>query len=274
MKKRIDFLGQSVLLSFLVLTLHGQEIKRDTSLFNEHQVIFEKMSFIPDALPVKIIRNIEKDTSVFNILCDPYWVGCMVSNKEYKVYLKSIKNDFTKEKYRDALPNNKVFSKKIKDLNISYKKYFTKSKYKDYPVLGLNWEQANKFCIWKTLQVNKELDNAGLPRENSYRLPRQAEIELAKRYGNINMPMAYKIDSTNIDKGLIDFYSKVNEWTGDFFIDSLYLKNYSVKDTSDHALIYLKEVSSHTPFFKQIHSWDLNLGFRYVQTYRIVPISD
>jgi len=35
--------------------------------------------------------------------------------------------------------------------------YFRHPSYADYPVVGVNWEQATKFCLWRTDRVNEML---------------------------------------------------------------------------------------------------------------------
>jgi sulfatase modifying factor 1 len=57
------------------------------------------------------------------------------------------------------------------------KHYFSNVKYDNYPVVGVSYNQASAYCIWKSYELNK-----GKPKEQWYppvRLPTEAEWEYA-----------------------------------------------------------------------------------------------
>jgi hypothetical protein len=272
MKKLVKYLAIVLFISFQLNNTFGQEIKRDTTLFNEHQVVFEKMDYIPAEFPVQIYRTYKNDTTILTVYSDPYWISSMVSNKEYNKYLNAIRNDSSEVYFQKALPKTEIQSQKIEALNITLKEYYTNIKYEHYPVLGLSCSQAQNFCMWKTKHVNKELDDANLPHEKMYRIPIQAEIEGAKKFTDINLPRIFKSDSTYNNEELTEFYSKINEWTGENFVELTYLKGLSYENESEQIVVYKKSSLTNTPF-KHKDSSDLNIGFRYVQTYRNVPNS-
>jgi hypothetical protein len=249
-----------------------QKNKRDTTLFNEHQVNFEHMDFIPHIRGLEVFREYKGDTSRIIISGDPYWISYLVTNEDYSVYLNILKTDSLLEVYQNALPDINLLKQKIKKLDITLDEYRSKQEYKNYPVLGVSWYQARKYCAWKTAAVNAELDMDNLPHEKIYRLPIQAEIEFAKEIVNINLPVISKIDSTYDDQEIIDFNKNINEWTGEAFLESKYFKTISNEKDSDKIVIYRKKNDANT--FGEKEKGFLNVGFRFAQTYRTVKNSE
>lgn len=132
--------------------------------------------------------------------------------------------------------------------------YFSNAGYNDYPVVGVSWEQANAFCVWRTEFLRRSLGRQGVYVE-PYRLPTEAEWEFAARagidknkypwdgdlplterdgcfYANFKPNEGNYVKDGNIitsrvgtyspnDFGLYDMAGNVSEWTSTAYTESI-----------------------------------------------------
>lgn len=76
----------------------------------------------------------------------------------------------------------------IRDFSYSYnepmtKRYYSHPAFGNYPVVGVNWNQATVFCEWRTSFLNSFLESKKQATESDFRLPTEAEWEYAARGG-------------------------------------------------------------------------------------------
>ena len=91
-----------------------------------------------------------------------------VTNSEYFLYIQYIKDVFPpsekkyKHIYNSVLPDTLVWRKSLGNTDILSENYLRHPAYADYPVVGVSWLQANKYCKWRTDAVNlKKLIDKG-----------------------------------------------------------------------------------------------------------------
>ena len=131
-------------------------------------------------------NNISKTVTVSSFYIDE----TEVRNMDYVEYLHWIKIHYVNENspfftgtarpeiYTKALPDSLVWRDKLGENEMFLNNYLRNPAYREYPVVGVSWEQANDYCIWRTDRVNERiLINAGLLMEVTH--PDREGVEVA-----------------------------------------------------------------------------------------------
>ena len=117
---------------------------------------------IPRRVTVSSFYMDETEVSNFAYLEYLYWTGRVFGTSYPDVYYKALPDTLV---WREKLAYNEPF--------VDY--YLRHPSYRDYPVVGVNWLQANDFCVWRTDRVNEFIlvregliDHTPLPAYESY----------------------------------------------------------------------------------------------------------
>lgn len=83
-----------------------------------------------------------------------------VRNLDYRAYIFWLNNAFSGDPnvetiVKGALPDTLVWRSELGYNEPLVEYYFQHAGYNEYPVVGVNWKQANDFCIWRTDRVNE-----------------------------------------------------------------------------------------------------------------------
>ena len=131
-------------------------------------------------------NNISKTVTISSFYIDE----TEVRNMDYVEYLHWIKRHYVNENspfftgtarpeiYTKALPDSLVWRDKLGENEMFLNNYLRHPAYREYPVVGVSWEQANDYCIWRTDRVNERiLINTGLLMEVTH--PDREGVEVA-----------------------------------------------------------------------------------------------
>ena len=77
--------------------------------------------------------------------------------REYLYWLERVYGESYPEVLRKALPDTLVWRDELAYNEPYVEYYFRHPAYDMYPVVGINWLQANDFCAWRTDRVNEKL---------------------------------------------------------------------------------------------------------------------
>ncbi len=82
-----------------------------------------------------------------------------VSNQDYREFTYWLQRVYPgdQQKINSVLPDTTLWRSELAYNEPYIQNYFRHPAYSDYPVVGVTWEQANAYCIWRTDRVNEQI---------------------------------------------------------------------------------------------------------------------
>ena len=134
-----------------------------------------------------------------------------VTNSEYLFYLLWLERVFPPRKnnyvhiYEAALPDTLVWRNALGSNESLSETYLRHPAYANYPVVGVNWMQANDFCQWRTDRVNEKiLMDMGVIKQlfNEDSITVEGKNHFSTETYYTNPKLLFDGDSTIYNKGL------------------------------------------------------------------------
>ena len=126
-----------------------------------------------------------------------------VTNADYLEFLAAM-NGSDNDNWHSMLPDTTCWRTKNSYSEPMVNLYFRHPAYRNYPLVGVSYAQAQRYCQWLTEKYNADPDR--LYEEVEFRLPTAADWEWAARGGLQNTPFPWPGNTIMNNKG----YSRAN----------------------------------------------------------------
>ncbi len=158
------------------------------------------------------MNNRERQVTVHSFYIDE----TEVANVDWKEFLFFINRDSGEAMYNKLYPDTLVWLRDLAFNDPYAQYYFSHDAFNQYPVVGVNWHQANEYCNWRTAIVNTTLltEDPEAVLYPAYRLPTESEWEYAAR-GLLEMEN-YPWEGKSLRDGRGQFRANFKRGRGDY----------------------------------------------------------
>jgi formylglycine-generating enzyme required for sulfatase activity len=227
-----------------------------------------------------------KENSIITL--SSFWISNEVTNKEFRIFYTYVKNNpdhlFSwvdwvqankdikagqkkeRSNYIQSVKCSDIFDNLI-DTNVwdtetdqkKYSSYFMNTKFDDYPVVGVPFDGARYYCIWKTETENIKMQLKGLPPSLPYEIPTENQwTYAAQKLTSVNSAKENTLEAIK-NNNLNHLGDNVSEWTSTSTTNKDE-KNQVVKGGSWKSIADVKERNLIDPKAKKA-----NIGFRIIK---------
>jgi formylglycine-generating enzyme len=145
--------------------------------------------------------------------------------------------------------------------------YFWHPTYDHYPVVGVNWNQARAFCVWRSALFNTYLNGKDQATLNDFRLPSEAEWEWAARGGYEANPFPWGGPYSRNEKGclLANFKPNRGNYVDDGGVTPVIAghfeaNSFGLYDMSGNVSEWTRSAFDKT---SGVMTWDMNPDYEY-----------
>lgn len=141
---------------------------------------------------ISYFNKMVNPTGTVKITDQLYMDETEITNFNWQEYVMWLENKHGKnaEEYKNALPDTLVWRNKESQNEPYVQYYYSHPAYKEFPVIGISYEQAVQYCKWRTERVKELFKTKALtdkknvyPTNFEYRLPTKEEWEAAAKIG-------------------------------------------------------------------------------------------
>jgi sulfatase modifying factor 1 len=146
-------------------------------------------------------------------------------------------------------------------------RYFWHPAFDNYPVVGVTWQQAKAFCIWRSELLSSYLARRKEAVFNEFRLPTEAEWEWAARGGNALNPYPWGGPYTRNGKGcfLANFKPLRGNYAADGGLTTVIVAHYPPNDFGLYDMAGNVAEWTLDAFDESTYNfaWDMNQAYQY-----------